>query len=291
MSRFLIIGATGQQGGSVIEALEGRSHELVGFVRDAETNKAQALAARGVELAVGELDDAASIEKAFRGVDAAFAVTSPFSTSVEVEAQQGINIADAAAAAGLPFFVFSSVASADESTGVGHFDSKYKIEERIAELDIPAAVIAPTFFMENYLFPWNAADYVGGKVREALPPEVPLQLLSSADIGRAAAIVLEQPAKFTGQRIELIGDELTGPQITEVLATAMGRQLEFETQPVEELASFGPDMVAMYEWLGSGGYSADADRLAHDLPEVDYASFRTWAEAQDWDAVLAAVTA
>jgi hypothetical protein len=69
------------------------------------------------------------------------------------------------------------------------------------------------------------------------------------------------------------------------------RQLEFETQPVGELASFGPDMVAMYEWLGSGGYSADADRLAHELPEVDYASFRTWAEAQDWDAVLAAVTA
>ena len=55
MSRILIIGATGQQGGSVINALEGRGHDLVALVRDARSEKAQALVARGAELSVGNV--------------------------------------------------------------------------------------------------------------------------------------------------------------------------------------------------------------------------------------------
>ena len=291
MSRILIIGATGQQGGSVLNALEGRGHALAAMVRDAESEKAQALAARGVELVVGDLDDTASVVAAFGGVDAAFAVTTFFTTSVDIEAQQGINAADAAAAAGLPYLVFSSVASADEGTGLGHFESKFKTEQRIRELGIPAAIIAPVFFMENYLFPWNAADYAQGKVREAMPADKPLQLLSSADIGKAAAAVLAQPDKFRGERIELVGDELTGPQIAAVLGAAIGRDLVFEAQPLEELDAMGADMRKMMEWLTATGYNADADRLARDLPDVQFTSFRAWAVAQDWTAVMGAASA
>ena len=288
MSRILVIGATGQQGGSVIMALEGRGHTMVGFVRNASSEKAQALASRGVELAIGELDDPVSIEAALRGVDAAFAVTTFFATSVEVESQQGINIAEAAAAEKLRYLVYSSVASADEGTGIGHFESKYKVEQRITELGIPGAVIAPVFFMENYRFPSHLADLADGKVREAIPPDKTLQLVSSADIGKTAAVVLEQPERFTGERIELVGDELTGPQITEVLSAAIGRRLEFEVQPLDGLDAMGTDARLMYEWLSATGYSADADRLAHELPEVRFTSFKGWAEAQDWVSLMRA---
>jgi uncharacterized protein YbjT (DUF2867 family) len=291
MSRILIIGATGQQGGSVVNALEWRGHDLVAFVRNADSDKARALASRGVELAVGELDDASSIEAAMKGADAAFAVTTFFTTSTEVEAQQGINIADAAAAAKLPFLVYSSVGSADEGTGIGHLESKYRVEQRIAKVGVPAAVIAPVYFMENYLFPWNTADLVAGKVRDALPTDKPLQLLSSVDIGKSAAAVLERPGDFAGARIELIGDELTGPQIAATLSAAIGRAIEFEVQPIEETDAMGPDFRLMMEWLSDTGYSADAARLARDLPEVQYMSFKAWADAQDWAVLLGAVTA
>ena len=291
MSRILIIGATGQQGGSVVDALEGRGHELVAFVRDAEADKAQALSVRGVELAVGELDDTASIAAAMAGADAAFAVTTFFTTSTDVEAQQGINIADATAAVELPFLVYSSVGSADEGTGIGHLESKCRVEQRIAEVGIPAAVIAPVFFMENYLFPWNTADLAAGKVREALPVDKPLQLVSSVDIGKSAAAVLERPADFMGVRIELVGDELTGPQIADVLGAAIGRAVEFEVQPMDETDVMGPDFRLMMEWLSETGYSADAARLQRDLPEVSYTKFKDWASAQDWTALLGAVAA
>jgi uncharacterized protein YbjT (DUF2867 family) len=290
MSRFLIIGATGQQGGSVINALDGRGHDIVAFVRDDQSDKAQALAARGVDLVVGDLDDQASIETAFAGVDGAFAVTTFFTTSVDVEAEQGLRIADAAKTANLPYLVFSSVGSADESTGLPHFESKYRVEQRIRELRIPAAVVAPVWFMENVVGPWKVGDLAKGSLREAMPADQTLQLVSSVDIGKAAAAVLEQPQKFTGERVELIGDELTGPQMAEVLTAATGRPIEFEVQPIAELESMG-DMVQMMEWVGAGGYSADADRLARDLPNVHFTTYKEWAAAQEWATILGAVTA
>lgn len=291
MSRILIIGATGQQGGSVVRALEGRGHELVAFVRDAQSEKAQALSTRGIELVQGTLDDQASIEAAFGGVDAAFAMTTFFATSTDVEAEQGIRIANAAATTKLPFLLYSSVGSADEGTGVGHFESKFKVEQQIRALGTPAAVIAPTFFMENYAFPWNLADYAKGKVREALPVDKPLQMVSSMDIGKAAAAVLERHDDFVGERIELVGSELTGPQIAEVLGDAIGHELTFEVQAFDELDVMGEDMRLMMEFLASTGYGADAVRLARDLPEVHFTTFEEWASQQDWPALMAASSA
>lgn len=51
------------------------------------------------------------------------------------------------------------------------------------------------------------------------------------------------------------------------------------------------DMKQMMEWVAAGGYSADTDRLARDLPDVDFMTYREWAEAQDWSAILGAVAA
>lgn len=284
MSRFLIIGATGQQGGAVAGALAGHRHDITAFVRDPGSPRAQSLAAAGIDLVAGDLDDRPSIEAAFAGMDAAFAVTSPFATSTDVETQQGIAIAEAAASASLPFLVYSSVASADENTGIGHFDSKYRVEQRIDELNVPAAVIAPVFFMENLIFPWVMADYARGVVRQALPADTALQMVSAADIGRAAAHMLQNPAEFTGARVELVGDELTGPQMATVLSSAMGQKLSFERQPQDELAAMGSDMADMYTWFETTGYSADRDALGAALPSVHFASLAEWARRQDWTA-------
>ena len=77
MKRILVIGATGRQGRGVISDLEQRGHDIVGFVRSRD-DAAQALERRGVELAVGSLDDPASITAAAKGTDAVFAMTTPF---------------------------------------------------------------------------------------------------------------------------------------------------------------------------------------------------------------------
>src|SRR3954454_7174116 len=70
---ILVIGATGHQGNAVIQALKKRPEfKIRGFVRDPRSKEAQALTRQGVELAQGDLDDFASLEKAMQGVYGVF---------------------------------------------------------------------------------------------------------------------------------------------------------------------------------------------------------------------------
>jgi len=54
----------------------------------------------GAEVRAGDFDDVSSIQRAAQGVDAMFAVATPYS-GTDVETQHGINLANAAKAAGV----------------------------------------------------------------------------------------------------------------------------------------------------------------------------------------------
>ena len=66
---------------------------------------------------------------------------------------QGIVLIDAAVAAEVNHFVYTSVASADEKTGIPHFDSKYEVEKHLGASGLTWTVIAPVYFMENLFMP------------------------------------------------------------------------------------------------------------------------------------------
>lgn len=99
---LVIIGATGKQGGSVINSILADSSlkstfKLRGVTRDPTKANAKALTERGVEMVAGDLDDRASLDAALKGAYGVFAVTDFWaSMSMETEVQQGKNIADAA---------------------------------------------------------------------------------------------------------------------------------------------------------------------------------------------------
>jgi subtilisin family serine protease len=81
---------------------------------------------------VAEFTDREALSAAMRGTSAAFALTTPFESGADAEVRQGRAIIAAAAAAGLPFLVFSSVAGATAGTGVPHFESKAVVERELA---------------------------------------------------------------------------------------------------------------------------------------------------------------
>ena len=149
--------------------------------------------------------------------------------------------------------------------------------------------MAPTWFMENVIIPWYLSDIAQGKWRQSMPAGVPLQMVAAADIGRSAAAVMQRPDDFIGKRLELVGDTLTGEQMAAVLSKAVGREIRFEEQPIDELAPMGQDMIDMMQWLVQTGYSADAELLARELPEVELVDFESWAKSQDWAALLEGV--
>ena len=101
----LVTGATGQQGGAVARVLLKRGHRVRGFTRRADSPAARQLERLGAELAIGNFDDPASIERAAEGVDAVYAMATPYEAGIEVETRQGITLVDAVKAAGVEHLI------------------------------------------------------------------------------------------------------------------------------------------------------------------------------------------
>lgn len=94
------------------------------LVRRPDAPSVRRLRDRGVEAVVGSLDDRVALGAAMRRVTGVFAVTTPFEAGADAEVAQGRAIVAAAIDQQVPHLVFSSVAGADQQTGVPHFDSK-----------------------------------------------------------------------------------------------------------------------------------------------------------------------
>src|SRR5437867_10645392 len=123
----LVTGATGKQGGAVVEALLTQGHQVRALTRNSASPAAKRLRQQGVEIAVGDFTDHDSLVRAARGVDAVYAMSTPYKQGAEQEIAQGIAITDAAKAAGIGHIVYSSVASANRATGISHFDGEYAV--------------------------------------------------------------------------------------------------------------------------------------------------------------------
>jgi uncharacterized protein YbjT (DUF2867 family) len=281
----LVTGATGNQGGAVARQLVKKGHRVRALTRNVASPAAQALAALGVELAQGDLEDRASVDRALAGMGAMFSVATAYGRGPEAETRQSILAADAAAAAGA-YLVYSSVANADRPSGVPHFDSKLAVEEHIRARGIAAATVAPVYFMENAFF--GLAQLRQGVYGSPLAPTRRLLQVAVSDIAGAVVAALENRARYAGKRYNLAGDELSGEEVIAILAKVTGRPLSYFQVPMEMIrGAMGEDSVKMYEWFETTGYSADRAALRRDFPEVPWLSFEVWAGAQDWKKLLA----
>jgi len=279
----LVIGATGQQGGAVARELLSRGHHVRAFTRNVDSDSARQIESRGTELAVGDAEELESVARAARGVDAVYAMTTFFESGLEAEVRQGLAIADAVNAARVGHFVYASVASADRSTGIPHFDSKFEIESHIRALGMPHTIVAPVFFYENLLSPWTLPGLVQGTYALPVTPDRPVQQIPIQDIASFVSLVIENRDRFLGKRIDIASDEPSGKQAAEIITAASGRPIDYVQVPIAKAYEMSADAAKMYEWFDAVGYSAEIETLRGDYPEVGWHSFEEWAQAQDWD--------
>jgi len=280
--KVLVTGASGQQGGSVINALLKRGHNVRGLTRNLGSDAAEALRARGVEIVKGNFNDHDSLVRAATGVDAVFAMSTPFENGVDVETKQGITLTNAIAEAGSPHLVFSSVASADKATGIPHFDSKYDVEQHLLSTGLNTTIIAPVYFMENATSPWFLPALKEGKLSLALKGTTPLQQVAVEDVGAFAASIIERGEAVYGKRYDIAGDSLTGLEAAEFLTEASGHDIRYEGFPADALRPDNEDFALMFEWFENVGYSTDIDSLREDFPEVGWHDYPSWVKKQDW---------
>jgi uncharacterized protein YbjT (DUF2867 family) len=281
----LVTGATGQQGGHLVRELLARGHSVRALTRKPESPAAVSLAERGVTIVPGDFEDQASLERAARGVDTIFAMGTPFQTGAKTETREGVNITRAASTVGVSHLVYSSVAGADRATGIPHFDSKFEVEKEIRRSGIPFTIVAPVFFMENFLADWMAAGIARGSIALALPATRRLQQIAVADIARFTAHVIERRAGFLGTRIEIASDELTMETVAAEISEESGRHIEYTALPIDAVRQQSDDLARMFEWFDRVGYDADVVGLRWLYPEVDWHRFNTWVREQDWTAI------
>ncbi|WP_306368338.1 NmrA/HSCARG family protein [Nocardiopsis sp. CC223A] len=266
----LVTGATGGQGGAVARALLERGWGVRALVRDPGVPAARALAALGAVPVTGDLDDPESLRAAARGVDGVFSVQPCDLAAPDpaTEIGRGRNVADAATDAGA-HLVYSSAAAAGHGSGVAHFDSKAEIEAYVESAGVPATVLRPVYFMENwrYALPAPGPDAAGERVVPvALDADTPMQLIALADIGRITASVFAEPDGFDGRRIDIAGDELPVRRIAELFAAADGVPTRFERLPDAELRAQSPEVAKMYAWINDKGFRADLAALRDRHP-------------------------
>jgi uncharacterized protein YbjT (DUF2867 family) len=258
-----VIGATGQQGGAVVDALLDHAVPIRAVTRNPHGDKARMLAKHGVEVVYGDLDDVNSVRAAFDGAVAAFTMTTHDGPDgPEREVTHGLAIAAAASGAELPFLVHSSVGGVDRGSGVPHFESKHRIENVLRE-SVPVTFVRPTFFMETLrLMLQRNDDRVA--IAMPLPKDVALQMISVRDIGRVAAAVL-----LTGEptaSVEIASDELTGEQIADRVARQLGSPTAYVELPPEVLGD-DEDLKLMFAWLADlPAYQADFERTRELAP-------------------------
>ncbi|MFE2463157.1 NmrA/HSCARG family protein [Streptomyces sp. NPDC059402] len=279
-----VFGATGQQGGAVVDALLDHKARVRALVRNPQSDRARALAARGVELAVVRADDPASAAVALAAVEGFYFMTPEANSLEEVEAEirLGTALVDAAVEAGVPHVVFNSVFGADRESGVPQHDSKHAIEEHLRNSGLRASMVRATAFMENFASVLAPSLEHGEIVlRMPLPEDVPLKMISVRDIGRVAAALLLGTAQAPGGAVELVGDELTGPQIAAAFGARAGLPARYEALPLSVLPN-DLDRVMFREFAKAAEHPADPAVVRSIEPAT--LDLTGWIRATGWTA-------
>ena len=278
---ILVTGATGRQGGAVVRHLLQGSWRLRALTRDAHKPAAVALAEKGVEIMEGTLDDPMAVERAVQGAYGVFSVQNFWEHGAQVEIDQGKRLADAAMRAGVRHFVYSSVGGADRATGIPHFDSKWEIEKHIQAIGLPATVFRPVFFMDNLNAPALKSAILQGTLSMPMRPSKPLQMIAVDDIGAFVAMAFNDPDRFIGTATELAGDELTMPQVADILTRVIGREVRFVEVPLEQEMATSRESGVMFHWFNREGYKADIPALRQMYGGL--MTFETWLRHSGWE--------
>jgi uncharacterized protein YbjT (DUF2867 family) len=284
----LVIGATGQQGGATARHLLERGRTVRALVRDLASPAARALQWAGADLVVGDLDDPASLRTAMEGAHGVFLVLTMMAgprispEGVVAEERRGKAVAGLTRESGTGHLVYSSLNGAGARSGIPYYESKARIEEHIRALGLPATILRPVSFMDNFAT-YNRPVLEDREivVSLAVRPELPMQLISVRDIGAFAAIAFDRPDQYLGRTVEIAGDALTPPQIAETFGRACGLPARFRQTPIEQVRAFDAQLAQMFTFFNEHPSElADLPALRAEHPGL--MRLDTWLRETGW---------
>jgi len=284
-----VVGATGQQGGAVVRALQTSGQYKVRALTRNPAKHAQL----ADEVVFADLNQPETLKAAFAGTHGVFVVTNAWEAGGD-ESRQALATVNAAKDAGVRHFIWSTLPNVEAISGgtidVPHFTDKAKIERIVSEAGFAyhTFVIAP-FYYQNLLGAMAPQKQADGTVGWALPLDPERRVIHMGDIseiGRIVAGAFAQPELAGhGEHLALVGDFLS---FNEVLATLnrQGYKFSFKQVPREVFATWFPgaaDVAAMLAYFEAHTYlgsdSRDAIALANSVAGQRPTKFAAWAKS------------
>lgn len=278
--QVLVVGAAGNFAGLVVPELKKRGVKIRALVRS-EAQAARARERGADETTLGDLEDPGSLCTAADGVDGVFHMGPAFAPN---ESDMGIAMVEAARAADVRRFVFSSVIHPFLSALSNHA-AKLPVEETLCQSGMNFTILQPAIFMQNLESAWSE---IVRRRRFALPYSAQRRAcyIDYRDVAEAAAIA------FTSDRMDYGTFELCAPgmldryEVAALMSKAAGFTIEAGEISFEEWARIsklprGPvrdGLKRMYEGYEQHGFPGGNSLVLESVLGRPPRSFREYLE-------------
>lgn len=288
---IVVFGATGRQGGGVVRALRAQGKFRV---RAVSRDRARAARLEADEVVAADLTAPETLVAAFAGATGAFLVTNFWEGPGVDELAQAKAAVEAAKAAGVKHFVWSTLPNVQKISGgkfdAKHFTQKAKVDALVSDAGFPrhTFVEAPMYF-QNLAGQMGAQPQGDGSKLWAMPMAADARVMHLGDVGELGDVVagaFANPERVgSGQHLSLAGDLLSWNDIVRTL-NEQGHNVRFQTVPGEAFDQFfpgAPELRHMMNYFEAHTYfGPDAEAkiaLAKEVAIAPPASFAEWARA------------
>ncbi|HEX4025317.1 MAG TPA: NmrA/HSCARG family protein [Steroidobacteraceae bacterium] len=254
-----VVGATGSQGGGLVNAIlddPNGGFQVRAITRDVNSDKAKALAKRGAEVVAGDLDDEASLKRAFTGAYGAFCVTFFWNHfSPDKEQANAKTLANAAKQAGVKHVIWSTLEDTRKLVPLSdnrmptlqgkykcpHFDAKGESDHIFTDLGLPVTFLQTTFYWDNMIYfgmgPKKGQDGVLGITFPM--GDKRMSGIAAEDIGKVAYGIFKKGPEYIGKTVAIAGEHLTGKQMAASLSNAFGKEVRYNEVSPDAYRKFG----------------------------------------------------
>lgn len=297
-----VAGATGAQGGGLVRAIQADKSgqfQARAITRNPESDAAQKLKSIGAEVVQGDLTDADSIRRAFRGAHGAFCVTFYWDhMSPERELADGRTLAQAVKDESVPHVIWSTLEDTrkwspldDPSMPIIH--GKYKVphfdvkaEADVFFKDAPTTFLLTSFYWDNLIgFGMNPKpDGQGGYLFTLPTGDAKMPGIAAEDIGKCAYGVFKRESSLIGKTVGIAGEHLSGAEMAATLSEVLKINVRHHAPSPAEFRAYGfpgaDDLGNMFQFKRDfeSDFRKPRDIEASRALNPELLSFREWVE-------------
>lgn len=260
---YLILGATGLQGGAVAREMLKRKQPIRILTRNASSTKARELKTMGAQVAEGDLHLPDTLVSAFDGIVGVFSVQDFYAPGVGLvgELEQGRNVIAAAAAAGVSHIVQSSMGDTHASGGPEHFISKALLERDIKRSGLEWTLLGTVWFMDNLLNPEMKPHLMFPVLAGSLEGDTRFHMLAIDDLAWMAAEALTNSQVWANQKVNLAGDVMTVAQMKRTYRSTVGERPKNWRIPHALFRRLVPEFAEQLAWHNRVNFAFGAEIL------------------------------